>query len=79
MAKPGQHSPLHNIHNFHTLFNIQLFETLQPGSDGILTEVGKISKVTFRKGAHFLRDIFSEIALLKHNLEPLKEKSEEND
>ena len=71
--------PLLDTHNFHKLFIIQLFERLQPGSNGVLTNVDQISKEMLRNGGLFLRDLFSDPALSKQFFEPSEESSEEDD
>ena len=56
----------------------QLFETLQPGSNGVLINADKISMETLRNGATFLMDLLSNHAFSKHNLKPLKKNNEDN-
>ena len=61
------------------MFITQLFKKLQSGSNGVLSDVDKISKETLRNGARFLMDLFSDSPPSRYNLEPLEENIEEND
>ena len=56
----------------------QLFETLQPGSNGVLTSVDKIPKERFRTVALDMMDLLSYHSLSERKSEPLKMNDEKN-
>ena len=53
----------------------QLFEVIQPGSEGVLIDTDKISKAALRKGAMFLTDLFNYQTNPEDNLKPPEESS----
>lgn len=59
---------------------IQLFEALQPGSKGVLTDIDKIPNEALRKGGLFLMEVFSSHADTEYDLEQsLEERNEEGE
>ena len=57
------------------LYCAQLFVAIQPGSEGVLKDVDKISKAALRKGALFLADLFNYHTNSEDNLKPPEESS----
>ena len=70
--------PLSLVTSYLQLVITQLFETLQPGSNGVLTNVDKIPKEKFRKVALDMMDLLSYHALSERKSEPLKKNDEKN-
>ena len=48
---------------------------IQPGSNGVLTNIDEISKEALRKGSVFLIDLFNFYAHSENNLESMEEKT----